>query len=142
MHYILDTDHISLLQRGDGQVMARLSQIDLMNRAVTVVTVAEQMQGRLAVIRRAKTEKDAAQAFDNLHKTIVFFQAINVLPYDEQAQTYFTEFRRKKIRIGTQDLRIAAIALSYQATLVTRNQRDFVRVPGLSIEDWSLSHRV
>ena len=137
MVYILDTDHISLLQRGNNQVIARLSQVDLANRAVTVVTVAEQIQGRLAVIRRGKTEQDTARAFGFLQKTIAFYQGISVLPYDEWAQAHFTAFRRQKIRVGTQDLRIAAIALSHQAVLVTRNWRDFAQVPNLTIEDWS-----
>lgn len=43
-----------------------------------------------------------------------------------------------KIRIGTQDLRIAAIVISQNAILVTRNQRDFSRIPGLQFEDWTI----
>lgn len=137
MMYILDTDHISLLQRGHGRVIAKLAQVGLEDRAVTIVTVAEQTQGRLAVVRRAKTERDTARAFEFLQKTIAFYRAISVFPYDTQAQAYFESFRHQKIRIGTQDLRIASIALSNQAVLVTRNQRDFVQVPDLIIEDWS-----
>jgi tRNA(fMet)-specific endonuclease VapC len=49
----------------------------------------------------------------------------------------FTELRRQKIRIGTRDLRIAATALVHDLTLVTRNHKDFFRVPALRIEDWS-----
>jgi len=42
-----------------------------------------------------------------------------------------------RLRIGTMDLRIAAITLAYGATLVTRNVQDFQRIPGLVIEDWT-----
>lgn len=47
-------------------------------------------------------------------------------------------FRAQKIKVGTQDLRIVAIALSQNATVITRNKRDFERIPALNIEDWSL----
>ena len=137
MHYILDTDHVSLLQRGHPQVVANLARIDLANRAVTVVTVAEQIQGRLAVIRLATAETAAAHAFERLRETIAFYLAVKVLPYDAEAVALFEQLRQQKIRIGTQDLRIAAIALSNGATLVTRNSRDFRQVPGLNLEDWS-----
>jgi tRNA(fMet)-specific endonuclease VapC len=46
--------------------------------------------------------------------------------------------RQQQIRIGTQDLRIAAISLANQTTLVTRNQQDFSKVPGLLLEDWTI----
>ena len=67
-----------------------------------------------------------------------FYASIYVLPYDVEAQLRFAQLRRQQVRIGTQDLRIAAIALSKNATLVTRNTRDFAKVPGLHIVDWSL----
>jgi len=137
MLYILDTDHVSLLQRSQTPILNRLTQIAINDRAVTIVTVAEQMQGRLAVISRAQTEAEVARALTNLQNTQAFFQTIRVLLYDEKAQSWFAQFRQQKIRVGTQDLRIAAIALSQQATLVTRNARDFQQIPGLTITDWS-----
>lgn len=60
------------------------------------------------------------------------------LAYTEEAAAHFVQLRQAKLRIGTQDLRIAAIALVHGATVVTRNWRDFRHVPGLALEDWSI----
>jgi tRNA(fMet)-specific endonuclease VapC len=61
------------------------------------------------------------------------------MDFDEQAQMMFQHLRAQRIRIGTLDLRIAAIALSREATLVTRNRQDFAGIPApLNIENWSL----
>jgi len=63
---------------------------------------------------------------------------VTILKYDSHAEVHFQTFRTQKIRIGTQDLRIAAIVLSQNATLVTCNRQDFEHIPTLKIEDWSL----
>lgn len=54
-----------------------------------------------------------------------------------RAAEQFHELRRARVRIGTMDLRIAAIALVNDATLLSRNLADFRRVPGLRVEDWT-----
>ena len=139
MLYILDTDHISLLQQKNVTVWKRMRQIDVEDRAVTVISAAEQIQGRMAVIAKAKSEADAAKGLDRLTETIRFYQTVQILLYGVPATALFEQLRRSKVRISTQDLRIASITLSLGATLVTRNRRDFVQVPGLSIADWSVS---
>lgn len=59
------------------------------------------------------------------------------MPFDESAQAIFNRLRAQRPRVGTQDLRIAAVALSQEATLVIRNRQDFAGIPSLPIEDWS-----
>lgn len=136
--YILDTDHLSLLQRGNPHVLARLAAVPLVQRAVTIISLDEQLQGRLAMVRRAKTQTDASHEYERLRETLQFFVSVRILPYDAAAVAQFEALRRQGIRIGTQDLRIASICLAQQATLATRNVRDFGLVPGLVTEDWSL----
>ncbi|MBC8143648.1 MAG: type II toxin-antitoxin system VapC family toxin, partial [Armatimonadetes bacterium] len=58
--------------------------------------------------------------------------------YSDAAANYFNTLRKGGVRIGTPDLRIASIALATEAVVLTRNRKDFSKVPGLLIEDWTL----
>jgi tRNA(fMet)-specific endonuclease VapC len=137
--FILDTDHISLFQRRDPAVSARVLATPAVELATTVITVEEQLRGRMARVRRARSDAEVVRAYHNLLATFLYFQTITIIAFDEQAQTIFNRLRTQKPRVGTLDLRIAATALSQDATLVTRNRQDFVGIPSLHIEDWSLS---
>jgi tRNA(fMet)-specific endonuclease VapC len=66
------------------------------------------------------------------------FTTIDVLGYSVTAIARFGGLKKLKLNVGPNDLRIAAIALEAGATVVTRNLRDFQRVPGLTCEDWSV----
>ncbi len=136
--WILDTDHVSLWQREHPQVKRRLRNIKVTEFAVTLITVEEQLRGRLDSIRRASSEAAVTDTYTNFKETYLFFLNINLLDFDHRAYAQFIDLRRQGIRIGTQDLRIASIALSIGGIVVTRNRRDFERVPGLIIEDWSI----
>jgi len=59
-----------------------------------------------------------------------------LIDYDAEAASKFEQLRQAKVRIGTKDLRIAAICLANNATLLSRNLKDFGQVPGLNVEDW------
>jgi tRNA(fMet)-specific endonuclease VapC len=72
-----------------------------------------------------------------LQRTQEFYQRMGCLPFDDTAASIFEQLRAQKIRIGTNDLAIAAITLSVSGILVTRNIVDFQRVPNLPLEDWS-----
>jgi tRNA(fMet)-specific endonuclease VapC len=139
--WIFDTDHLSLLQRGNLKIVQRITAVSPQEIAVTVVTMEEQLQGRLSEIRRASRLFNADKlisAYAYLQETLDDFKELNVLQFDQTAYTYYTQLQSQKVRIGTQDLRIASIALSVNGTLLTRNQRDFCQVPSLKFEDWTL----
>jgi tRNA(fMet)-specific endonuclease VapC len=136
--WILDTDHISLFQTGHPSVINRIHSIDPTNLAVTIVSLEEQMYGRLNRIRRAKSTEDLTLAYLNLNRTLAYFKTISVLDFDSESAACYQEMVNKRIRIGTQDLKIAAIAKSRSAIIVTRNYRDFKKIPELQIEDWSI----
>jgi tRNA(fMet)-specific endonuclease VapC len=137
--FILDTDHISLFQRNHPEVTARILSTPHFELATTIVTVEEQLRGRLDRIHQARDDENIVRAYYNLKRTIDYFQTINVINYDDTTQKIFNQLRANKFRVSTQDLRIAAIVLSQNAVLITRNQRDFGKIPILKTEDWSLS---
>ncbi len=137
--YVLDTDHASLLQRGNQLVAARIAAMREHVIAVTIVTAEEQLRGRLRVVRRAESGPRLEDAYAGLRTTIEFFKSVELLDFGQAATDRYADLRSEKIRIGTQDLRIAAIVLAAGGILVTRNRRDFERVPELRIEDWSQS---
>lgn len=138
---VLDTDHISLLQRPDspeGQAIVRgLAASPDRDIATTVVTVEEQMRGWLSIIARYRDLQQQAAYYDKLIAFIRFFNRWRILPLQDAAVNVFRDLRQARIRIGTTDLKIAAIALATDATLLSRNLRDFQRVPGLRVEDWT-----
>jgi tRNA(fMet)-specific endonuclease VapC len=135
--YILDSDHTTLHQREDRAVVQRFATVPSDQVSVTIVTVEEQMRGWLALLRRAQTPERLIPAYASLHRAVAYFARVPILDYDEAAANLFAALRAQKIRIGTHDLRIAAIALATGGVLVTRNRSDFQPVPGLVLEDWS-----
>ena len=76
--------------------------------------------------------------YQGLQDAVNFFSSIKVLKFNQTSYDIYQNLRAQKIRIGTQDLRIASIALSINGIIVTRNQKDFVKVPNLKLEDWTI----
>jgi len=136
--WVLDTDHISLLQRGHPVVVSKVVAVNPSEIAVTVITIVEQMYGRLDVIKRAKSKHELVTAYSLLRETFNRLCQANILDFDQAAFDIYNELLKHKNRIGTQHLRIAAIALSLNSTVVTRNLKDFEKVPDLKIVDWSI----
>ncbi len=119
------------------RLVRRLDRPGESGRATTVVSFEEQMRGWLAKIRRARQADEIVREYAHLQRTLTGYCAFDMLPYDRAAPSQFEALRKQRVRVPTMDLRIACIALTHNATVLTRNLRDFRQVPGLSAEDWS-----
>lgn len=135
--FVLDTDHVSLFQKNHPQVVRQVGESDPTSMAATIITAEEQLRGWFKEIRRASGSK-LVWAYSRMRLTYEYFHTVQLLDFDDAAYEQYVRLRKQKIRIGTQDLRIAAIVLAVNGVLVTRNQRDFAQVPGLKLEDWTV----
>lgn len=137
---LLDTDHISLLQVRETPsafaLQTRLEAFPPDEVVTTVITLEEQMRGWLALIHRVPEIQRQVAYYERLLSLVVFFAAWEVLPFDQRAAATFARLRQQRVRIGTMDLKIAAIALGHNALVLSGNLRDFQQVPGLRVEDW------
>jgi tRNA(fMet)-specific endonuclease VapC len=137
---LLDTDHLSVISNRQGSrhdsVMKRLQGAPDQPFATTVVCVEEQCRGWLARIKRLRTVHEQIPAYERLRKFLVFLREWEIVPFDNRAADEFERLRKQRIRIGTQDLKIASIALTQGALLLSANLRDFKQVPDLRIENW------
>ena len=142
MKYLLDTDHISFLQRRSGAefscLINRMSQYSLTDFSLSIVSFHEQILGAHNFINRARTNNDIIRGYNLLTEILQSFKSAPILPFSSEAITIFDDLRKQKIRVSTMDLRIAAIAISRNLVLLTRNVSDFNKIPGLTTEDWTV----
>jgi tRNA(fMet)-specific endonuclease VapC len=136
--YVLDTDHVSLYQQGNALIGERLKNLAPNQLATTIVSYEEQVSGRLAVARRAQTVEARVEGYRWLQFTLDFYCRMPVLQFNRTAGTLLRRLQQMKLRVGTKDLLIGAIALANNATLLTRNYQDFQKLSGLKMEDWTV----
>ncbi|MDP3872314.1 MAG: type II toxin-antitoxin system VapC family toxin [Methyloversatilis sp.] len=129
---ILDSNTISYYFRGDPQVVLRLQALSPADVAVPAIVEYELRYGLLRLPPLAAVPRLAALA--------ALLRPMQVLPFDSecaaQAARLRTELEATGTPIGPHDTLIAATVLRHQATLVTRNVREFSRVRGLQWLDW------
>ena len=142
MKFLLDTDHISILQRQGGAefiaLSTRIAQQQPADLAFSVMSFHEQVLGCHTYLNRARTSADVVRGYGMLNRVLNDFSAAQLLPFDIIAAATLDGLLAQRIRLASMDLRIASIALSRGLTVLTRNTRDFSRVPGLLTEDWTV----
>lgn len=142
MKYLLDTDHISFLQLRSGPeytvLAARLAQQSPADFAFCIVSFHEQLLGANAFIQKAKNSVDTARGYALLNEILQGFSGAHVLLFNAGPAAVFDRLRAQGIRVATMDLRIASIALAQGLIVLTRNARDFRKVPGLVTDNWTV----
>jgi tRNA(fMet)-specific endonuclease VapC len=138
IRYLLDTDHITLFEHGHPPLLQHLTNHPPNSIGVSVVTVEEVLRGRLAVLNRRLDGAARIRAYGFLQLAVRFFQQPQIVSFDQTCETQFQHLLLQRIRVGTNDLKIAATALAGGLTVVTRNRSDFGQVPGLLLADWSV----
>jgi tRNA(fMet)-specific endonuclease VapC len=137
--WLLDTDITSLLLERQPTVSQHVAANGA-DVAISIVTVQELFNGWVVRINNAKSPEELVQVYGKFYKSVLLCKKVSVLNFEsaasEQLAKLLAQSALSKQKLQ-RDMRIAAIALSLDATLVTRNYRDFSQVPGLKIEDWT-----
>jgi tRNA(fMet)-specific endonuclease VapC len=130
--YMLDTDISSyIMKRSHDAVLRRLKRIPVGDICISVITKCELMFG---VDLSPRRQNDQA-ALDE------YLRHVEILDYTDEAALHYAQIRAdlrsRGTMIGAHDLFIAAHARCFRLTLVTNNTREFRRVQGLKIENWT-----
>ncbi len=136
--HILDTNHLSELGYNSTSGARPRSRLDQLNAdaVTTVISVEEELGGWLAKVNKCRESDLQIHIYGLLTERVNFLARWTILQIDSESLAQFRTFRKQGIRIGTQDLKIACIALAHDATVLTRNLVDFQQVPGLRVENW------
>ncbi|MDZ7996099.1 MAG: type II toxin-antitoxin system VapC family toxin [Nostoc sp. EfeVER01] len=133
MKYLLDTDHLSIIQRQMGQdyinLSTRMAQYPLSDFAISIVTFHEQLLGSHTYISRARNDSEVVKGYEMMVRLVNDFKVLPLVSFDADAATALSQLQAKRIQLARMDSRIAAIALSRKLVLLTRNHRDLGKVP-------------
>jgi tRNA(fMet)-specific endonuclease VapC len=137
---LLDRDHVTVLRYAEDsrheQLLSRINATPTETFGTTIISAEEQMRGWLSLLNSIKQVQRQVVVYERFAALFKFYAAWLVLEFDTTSAERFEALRRHRIRIGTQDLKIASIALLRDALLLSANLRDFRQVPGLRIENW------
>jgi tRNA(fMet)-specific endonuclease VapC len=138
---VLDTDHMSVLERhtqpGLTTLRTHLAHLPPDEVVTTIISYEEQMQGWMTYLAQSRAVAQQVVAYGRLLEHLNNYRRLPVLAFDETAAVVFQQLRRARLHVGTMDLKIAAIVLSRDTLLLSKNLMDFGQVPGLQVEDWT-----
>ncbi|MBR5753142.1 MAG: type II toxin-antitoxin system VapC family toxin [Clostridia bacterium] len=132
MKYMLDTNIIAYARNNRPEVvLEKFREHDLFDMCISAITLAELEYGIA----------NSSRPLQNRLGLMAFLTGIEVLDFDAEAAMEYglirTQLKRQGAPIGANDLLIAAHAKSRGLTLITNNTKEFERIEGLSIENWT-----
>ena len=135
---VLDTDILSLYLLGNPRIVAHYNKAAEVV-VTTIISRIESLRGRFDTLMKAADGKQLRIGYARLVQTESDLGKIRILPIDARVVDEFDKLRtdRKARSIGRADLLIACVALTHNATLVTRNLKHFRLLPGLQVENWA-----
>jgi tRNA(fMet)-specific endonuclease VapC len=134
--YVLDTDVLSLYQHGHAELTAKLEAHPSQELAITVITVEEELSGWYSRLRKVRRLEEQAEVYERPAKAVPVLARWCIRPMSHSALMRYETLKRMNLNVRKMDLRIAAIVLECGGVVVTRNVRDFQRVPNLAVENW------
>ena len=131
MRYLLDTNIcIALVHKPEPALKLKLAEKRPQDLVLCSIVKAELLYGA----------RKSQRVAENLKELDAFFAPFNSIPFDDQAAGFYgttrTLLEQAGTPIGTNDLLIAGVALAHDLLVVTRNRKEFARVPGLRVEVW------
>ena len=128
--YLLDTNILSdLVRQPQGRIAQRIAREGEKSICTSIIVAAELRFG----VNKSGSERLSTQLE-------IILSAIEILPLDEPADRRYGTLRNyleeRGASIGPNDMLIAAHALALDCTVITANEREFSRVPGLKVENW------
>ncbi len=132
--YMLDTNTcIYIIKRKPPKVIERFKQADISQIGISSITLSELLYG---VSKSTKPEQNQIALSQ-------FVAPLEIMPYDDDAAQSYGDLRagleKQGTPIGSLDMLIAAHAISLNSVLVTNNEREFIRIPNLKIDNWTTS---
>ena len=138
MLVVLDTNHFREVAEATTRAahFSQRAEAELAEVFLSIITVQEATSGWLALINSLDAGRNQVCSYASFQKTITAFHRFSILAFDAEAADIFHELKSGHPRTGTMDLKIAAICMSHEATLLTRNVVDFENITGLRVENW------
>lgn len=139
--YILDTDTATLFLHYADQypnLRKKVESIPAQQIWISIVTVTEFMRGALNYLKKREQKGEFVIGFELASTLIADLKKLQILPFDDHAEKIYKAMPASVKRIGTRDCQIAAIAISLGFTVITRNTRDFQRIPDVQFVDWTV----
>ena len=135
---ILDTDHLSEIERASSLGQSLQTRLARSGGSIgtTIISVEEQSRGALASLKRHREAENLIAPYGRLQRLVGDWSLYVILPWNNEAVAVHEQLKAARVRIGTMDLRIASIVIANDATRLSRNLKDFTRVPNLRVENW------